>query len=532
MRTALEKGDRIAGKYRVLRRIGSGGMGAVYLAQHERFERLVAIKVLHHQIEGMGNLIARFEREIKAMSMVKSPYVASALDTEFMDDGSLCLVMEYLEGRDLRSERKLREVIPYREAVAYLIQACLGVADVHDVGIIHRDLKPHNLFLTNLNGARCVKVLDFGVAKFLSGVDLTLTATDVAVGTPLYMSPEQLCSPKDVSPRSDIWALGVVLYELIAGVTPFAAETPGAVVAAVTLEDPVMLDQVNPDVPGELAEIIAGALVKSTAARIGSAREFIELLTPHAMPVDAITVSGASPSQRPAPAIERSSTRPELSEKVRQEVEAFDETRRTGKRTAELDAIRELPSLAPLSIPLTKPALPRLQLQRGTALANEMSDSPLVIAVDSGRPLSSLLSSGASEPMARQLRSLAPKPATRSRRAPILGAMVLLVAGAVGVGTAKWTDYSAPREAAAGHSAAQPSASRPLAEPDAKATAVNLVTSASPSATETPTRAPGKNNGRKAKPKSDSAPVSREVSHTEPPQKATPTAPDLNPLHL
>ncbi|HYQ27245.1 MAG TPA: protein kinase [Polyangiaceae bacterium] len=337
MTTALSPGDRIADKYRIVSTLGKGGMGVVYLAHHERLDRPVAIKLLHAQLEQKSVAVTRFEREIKAMALVNNRHIAHAVDADVLDDGSLFLVMEYLVGRNLRAELRARRAIPYAEAAAYVIQACHGIAALHELGMVHRDLKPANLFLTELSGARCIKVLDFGVVKFLESYDVgAATEADVAVGTPLYMSPEQLRTPEQVSPRSDVWALGVVLYELIAGLSPFAAATPGAVVAAVMLDAPVPLATLVPEVPEELARVVAGALSKVPKFRIGSVRELAELLSPFAMPTDAIRVAPSTSSPPPARTLSRTSVRPQLAAQI--------------NRNTPPDALRDLPSLAKIAI--------------------------------------------------------------------------------------------------------------------------------------------------------------------------------------
>ena len=347
---SLWPGDRIADKYRILSTLGSGGMGVVYLAHHERLDRRVAIKLLHAQLEKNGAAIKRFEREIKAVSLVNNRHIVHALDADVRDDGSLYLVMEYLEGRNLRAELSLRRAIPFPEAVAYVIQACEGIAAVHDLGITHRDLKPHNLFLTELTRARCIKILDFGIAKFTNYDGGVTTQSDVALGTPRYMSPEQLTTPHDVTPLSDIWALGVVLYELIAGLSPFAAATPGAVVAAVVLDEPVSLSKLVPEVPEELARIVAGALTKSRSARIADARELARQLAPFSMQTDAIFVPESLSAAPPAVVLVRKSMRPELSAQIEREVEAFDENGGVADSNTPPDARRELPSVGKLLI--------------------------------------------------------------------------------------------------------------------------------------------------------------------------------------
>lgn len=346
----LQPGDIIGDKYHVVKLLGRGGMGMVYLAEHERLRRPVAIKVLHSHFDDMRGAVLRFEREIRSMAIVNSPHVARALDADMMEDGSLYLVMEYLEGHDLREEQRLRRRIPYPEAVAYIIQACAGVAAAHDAGVIHRDLKPHNLFVTNLNGARQIKILDFGIAKSLVSLELTVTARDAALGTPLYMSPEQLRTPDDISMRSDVWALGVVLYELIAGVSPFAAETPGAVVAAVVLQDLVPLAALTSDVPRGLSDVISAALVKAPAHRITSTRELADRLAPFSMPVNEIFVHDCSPSQAYIPVIPRSTHDEEMVARIEREVAEFDSSRPPHSSRSRVDECRLLPSLAKLAI--------------------------------------------------------------------------------------------------------------------------------------------------------------------------------------
>jgi serine/threonine protein kinase len=381
----LRSGDRFADKYRIIRGIGQGGMGAVYLAEHELLGRAVAIKVLNVQPGERSQAVMRFEREIKALASVKSPYVAQAIDADTLEDGSPYLVMEYLEGRDLRAEVKRRGRIPFPEAIAYIVQACEGVSAAHSISIIHRDLKPHNLFVTHLSGNRQIKILDFGIAKFLDSSDPGLTATDLAVGTPLYMSPEQLCEPEAVSKRSDVWALGVVLYELIAGVSPFAANMPGAVVAAVTLEDPVPLQLHVPELPDAVQAIIEHALTKSYEHRIASVEELAYRLRPHGLPTDAI-VAPESPEPAPRQQLTRESLRPELSAKIRNEIDAFEATS-PGRGKRDVDALQRLPSLKKLSIPVTKPAVPVKRVDAHEAQVPSQLSIPVEISRDAIRRL-------------------------------------------------------------------------------------------------------------------------------------------------
>lgn len=346
----LKPGDRIANKYRIIRRVGSGGMGVVYQAVHERLNQTVALKVLHTFHRHSKTDVARFEHEVKAMSVVNNPHIARALDADLLEDGSLYLVMEYLEGRDLRAELSRRHTIPYAEAVAYIVQACDGVAGVHDAGIVHRDLKPQNLFITQLDSARSLKVLDFGLAKFTQSESVSLTTSGLTVGTPLYMSPEQLCRPQEVSTQSDVWSLGVVLYELIVGVSPFQADSPGAVVAAVVLEEPVPLSEVAPEVPKALSNVLRRVFVKSPSKRLSSVRELAELISPLGMPRDAIRVT--PPSQEPTSFRKRTTLRPELSEQIQRDISQFDAANESARPTGGVNSVRHLPVLAGISLPL------------------------------------------------------------------------------------------------------------------------------------------------------------------------------------
>jgi serine/threonine-protein kinase len=277
-------GDLIEGRYRVERSVGSGGMGIVYQATDLLTNGSVAVKVLSASVEPSVAARARLQREIELLSRLHSHHIAAFLSAGCLEDGLPYFVMEFLEGRDLKAELRRRGPLPFDEAAAYLVHACRGIAVAHRLGIVHRDLKPQNLFLTGLDGVRTLKVVDFGVAKCLDACDPGITATDMAVGTPLYMSPEQLLDSRAISTRSDVWALGVILYELLAGFSPFSDDSPGAVIAAVTLDDPVPIQTVRPDVPDGLAKAIAAALVKQPRERIGTAEELEQLLMNQATP--------------------------------------------------------------------------------------------------------------------------------------------------------------------------------------------------------------------------------------------------------
>ena len=213
----VKLGEMLAGKYRVERVLGAGGMGVVVLARHVQLDQLVALKFLLAQSLTNPKVVARFEREARAVVKLKSEHVARVLDVGTMEAGAPYIVMEYLEGEDLSQTVERRGPLPVAEAVDYLLQACEALAEAHGMGIVHRDLKPGNLFLTRrVDGKSLVKVLDFGISKLEGGrEDLALTQPAEVVGSPKYMSPEQLRASRLADARSDIWSLGVILYELI-----------------------------------------------------------------------------------------------------------------------------------------------------------------------------------------------------------------------------------------------------------------------------------------------------------------------------
>lgn len=291
--TPAEPGDVIDGKYVIEGLIGEGGMGAVYAARHRQLDQLVAIKFL--TARGSGVIASeRFLREARAAARIRGEHVCRVLDIGEREGGVPYMVMEHLVGRDLAQELTERTRIPYAEAVDYVLDACKGLAEAHGAGIVHRDLKPGNLFVvTKPDGGRSVKVLDFGVSKIMdpeSGDGLALTATTTLIGSPLYMSPEQLESSKDVDARTDIWALGVVLYELIAGRPPFVAETVPQLVNAVLHAEVASFHEHGISVPDELEVIVMAALTRDRNERLPTIEAFDEALRPFAAGVGASSV--------------------------------------------------------------------------------------------------------------------------------------------------------------------------------------------------------------------------------------------------
>jgi len=208
---ALREGDLLAGKYRIDRVLGQGGMGLVLAAFHLELEQPVAVKVLHPELAERGDAAAPFRREARAAAKIKSEHVVRVLDVGTLDGGGAYMVMEYLEGNDLSEEMQRRGQLPVYETLDFMLQACEAVSEAHIAGIIHRDLKPANLFLSRRpDCSRVAKVLDFGISKSVvpgSTSDPSLTITSTIMGSPLYMSPEQMRSAKHVDARTDIWSL-------------------------------------------------------------------------------------------------------------------------------------------------------------------------------------------------------------------------------------------------------------------------------------------------------------------------------------
>jgi serine/threonine-protein kinase len=231
MGSVLAPGDIVAEKYRIDGTLGSGGNGAVFRAMHLVLDRSVAIKVLHPQIATETGS-ARFLREARTLGRLKSDHVAEIFDVGELPDGALYLVMELLEGIDLADLVAKRGAIPVPEAVRHVLDVCTALAEAHAAGIVHRDLKPSNLFLVPTpNGGTRIKVIDFGIAKVLP--EHTLTEAGAIMGTPAYMAPEQLGLGGAIDARTDIWALGVILFELVTGERPFAVQSLVSAIAQI-----------------------------------------------------------------------------------------------------------------------------------------------------------------------------------------------------------------------------------------------------------------------------------------------------------
>jgi eukaryotic-like serine/threonine-protein kinase len=273
----------LANKYRVERVLGRGGMGVVVAAHHVQLNEKVAIKFLLPEALAKPETVERFMREARAAVRIKSEHVARVSDVGVLEDGEPYMVMECLEGIDLAAWLRQRGVLPVEQAVEFLLQACEAIAEAHALGIVHRDLKPSNLFVVRrADGLWSVKVLDFGISKSIpsgaSGADPRLTHTAAVIGSPLYMPPEQMEASSAVDARADIWALGVVLFELITGQAPFAGETIPEICMKIAVAAPRSMRSLRPEAPQALEFIIKRCLEKDPARRYKDVAELAHAL--------------------------------------------------------------------------------------------------------------------------------------------------------------------------------------------------------------------------------------------------------------
>ncbi|MFZ5894525.1 MAG: protein kinase domain-containing protein [Myxococcota bacterium] len=282
-----QPGDLVAGKYRVEGTLGVGGMGVVLAARNELLGQPVAIKFLVvHDEEYLGEATQRLLREARAAAQLRGEHVVRVYDVGELPNGTPFIVMERLHGSDLGEISRLLGQMPIPVAVAFVVQAARAISEAHAIGIVHRDLKPSNLFIVRQpDGKALLKVVDFGISKSLRPENVevrTLTGARMALGSPHYMSPEQVRDARRVDARSDVWALGVILYELVAGRPAFHADSYPGIFAAITADVPLSLSTLRPEVAAGLERIVQRCLERDPALRYQTADELARALDDYA----------------------------------------------------------------------------------------------------------------------------------------------------------------------------------------------------------------------------------------------------------
>jgi eukaryotic-like serine/threonine-protein kinase len=258
-------------------------MGSVYEARHDMIGRRFAVKFLHSELAGHGEILARFRREAQAAGSLENENIAAVTDFGSMPDGAPYIVMEFLEGADLAKVLAQSGPLPVARAAHILIQVCRGLVAAHARGIVHRDLKPENLLLqTRGDGGDLVKILDFGIAKLKTTEERSeaATRTGVTMGTPYYMPPEQARGQKELDERADIYALGVILFELLSGQKPHNGENYNAILYSILMQAAPRIESYRPDLPPELAAIVHRAMAADAKERYQSATELSQALSP------------------------------------------------------------------------------------------------------------------------------------------------------------------------------------------------------------------------------------------------------------
>jgi eukaryotic-like serine/threonine-protein kinase len=267
----LRAGDQVDDKYTILRLIGDGGMGTVYEARHERLGTSVALKFLHEDIAERPGLSERFLQEAKLAATIVSPHVVRVTDMDVMTGGPPYLVMDFVTGESLEHLLEREKKLPPERAVAFALQIASGLEAAHAIGAVHRDLKPGNVLVTQAAEGPRLMLIDFGIAKVRDGTGAKgITRTGVVLGTPEYMPPEQLFAANEVDARADIYALGVMLFEMLSGHRPAEGDTAEAIVGKVLAGDVLSLSTLEPSLPGALVEVVRKATAGDRDARYPS----------------------------------------------------------------------------------------------------------------------------------------------------------------------------------------------------------------------------------------------------------------------
>jgi eukaryotic-like serine/threonine-protein kinase len=303
MKAPVGVGDLVANRYRIEHVIGEGGMGVVVAARHVKLDQRVAIKFLLKEALLRPDLIARFLREGRSATQIRSEHVARVLDADELPTGEPFLVMEYLDGRDLGTLLKTKGPLPVETAVGYALQVCEALAEMHALGIVHRDMKPSNLFLTRrTDGSAVIKVIDFGISKGpargAEPPDAVLTESAAMLGTLRYMAPEQMGTARETDARADIWALGAVLHALLTGAPPFPNGGMMEVIDSINEGAPA-LRAALPDAPAALEAVVLRCLKKDREDRYADVAELAAALAEFGPPEGIIAARRAWSILRP-----------------------------------------------------------------------------------------------------------------------------------------------------------------------------------------------------------------------------------------
>ncbi len=437
-------GELIAGKYLVERQLGAGGMGVVLSARHVDLGEQFAIKVVSPAFAKHPEAVGRFMREARAAARIKSEHVARVHDVGKLESGAPYMVMEHLTGIDLDRVVRERGPLPIDEALDYVLQACEAIAEAHAAGIIHRDLKPANLFLAHrADGSPLVKVLDFGMSKVTEGAvpDQSITATAAILGSPHYMSPEQVRSSKTIDARSDVWSLGVVLHKLLTGTQAFDAVTLSACLAKIVADPPGRLRDHRPAAPAALESVILRCLEKDVGSRLQSVAVLARALEPLA-PRSRLSV-----------------------ERIVKVLEGQDAP--AGQTVLLANPSPAPPAQTPLALPAAPPTLLLVEPEPATLCLPNRAPLPSI----PDQPPTAGSVSGAWAPS----RPVQPK---RGRALIALGGIVVLIGSAL----VAWRLASGPAEPTAGGSAATPAPVATTAPPATMAAPAVIETRAVPEA--------------------------------------------------
>jgi serine/threonine protein kinase len=302
-RPSSREGTVLAGKYRLDSLLGAGGMGEVYRAENTAFGRVVAIKMLREEYVGDAEVVDRFKREAQAANLVRHPNVVDILDIGQADDGTPFIVQEFLLGEDLAAYAHAHgDRLTVEEAVTLVTPVVDAVAFAHEHHVLHRDLKPENIFLARTANGVVPKLLDFGISRIMTAEEQRMTATGMSIGTPAYMSPEQIRADKVIDARSDIWSIGVILHELLSGSLPFQSEAHSGLFVKIVTEPPVPLDVAAPGTPAGMVAIVDRCLRAKASERYASAADLArDLRALHAGAPSRIEVREPAPSAPSAP---------------------------------------------------------------------------------------------------------------------------------------------------------------------------------------------------------------------------------------